>query len=58
MSSAIVNTKFFANKVGDEIGTKLLNTGNVVAEQGSYLVDKTTEVAVYCFLFKNFYFFI
>lgn len=47
MSTAIDNTKFLAGKVGElEIGTKLMNTGNVVAEQGSNLVDKATEVAV------------
>ena len=55
MSSAISNTKFLAGKVGEfEIGTKLMNTGNVVAESGSNLVDKAAEVAVNIFLI--FYF--
>jgi hypothetical protein len=49
MTSAISNTKLLAGKVGDggmEIGSKLMDTGNVFAESGSNLVDKATEAAV------------
>lgn len=57
MSTAINSTKLLAGKVGElEIGTKIINTGNVLGEQGSNLVDKATEVAVRFFLL--FYFFL
>jgi hypothetical protein len=50
MSNAVNSTKYIANKVGEmEIGSKIINTGNVVAETGSNIVYKGTEAAV---LFK------
>jgi hypothetical protein len=47
MSNAVNSTKYIANKVGElEIGSKIINTGSVVAETGSSIVNKGTEVAV------------
>ena len=47
MSSAIDNTKILTEKVINlEIGSKLMETGNVLATQGSNLVDKATVITV------------
>jgi hypothetical protein len=47
VGSSIDGTKYITNKFGElEIGTKLVNTGSVIAETGSNLVTKGTEVAV------------
>jgi len=48
MFKAINSTKIIANKFGDlEIGNKIINTGSVVAETGSNIIDKGTDVAVW-----------
>jgi hypothetical protein len=48
MFNAINSTKYIANKFGElEIGNKIMNTGTVVAETGSTIIDKGTDVAVY-----------
>jgi hypothetical protein len=47
MSKAINSTKFIAGKVGEmELGSKIMTTGNVVAETGSNIVTRGTEAAV------------
>ena len=46
--SGVVNsTKFLAGKVGElDIGSTIINTGNIFIDKGSYILNKATEASV------------
>jgi hypothetical protein len=47
MSKPVNSLKFFTDKFGElEIGNKLINTGNVIAETGSSWINMGTELTV------------
>jgi hypothetical protein len=51
MGKPVNSLKYITNKMGElEIANRLLNTGNVIAETGSTIVNKGTEITVYTYI--------